>query len=111
MYGGSSTIAKRSLAATLTLTLTLGSDWLHAGAWESSPQHSSWPDYPVVVKNLQDCLAANIPANRRIEVPPSVNFTKYETFQELKTKQVNRSILILCTHPHPRPNPTVVTQP
>ena len=70
MYGGSSTIAKRSLAATLTLTLTLGSDWLHAGAWESSPQHSSWPDYPVVVKNLQDCLAANIPANRPIEVPP-----------------------------------------
>ena len=64
------------------LALALGSDWLHAGAWESSPQHRSWPDYPLVVKCLQDCIAANFPPSRPIEVTHLVN-TKMGIFSTL----------------------------
>ena len=33
------------------------SDWLECGAWEAAPAHSSWPDFPVVVKALQSHLS------------------------------------------------------
>ena len=39
--------------------------WLEAGLWESSPARGSWPDYPIVVRDLGDQVfnrfgAANI---------------------------------------------------
>ena len=36
------------------------SDWLDAGAWESSPTHARWPDFGPTVENLA----------KAIEVPP-----------------------------------------
>ena len=103
-----------ALALALTVSLALGSDWLHAGAWESSPQHRSWPDYPLVVKCLQDCIAAKLPPSRPIEVTNLVN-TKNRSI--LFFFSIYRALLddpdTIINHPtkNRRPTPNYSPQP